>query len=334
MKLNVLNDLHIGAIRTSGTTPASAADLRKYILSSFEGLLNTIDGALLLNGDVFDTYSVPLTDLLGCYNLLADWLNRTDAVLFSNCGNHDISKDSSKLSSLQFLNALLLENFGPERVVIVDQPTMTPHGYIVPHLLNQDIFDLALSNVPPCSVVYLHCNVNNNFATQADHSLNITLEQLAALPCDYVVCAHEHHMRKVGKVTLPGNQIPTSISDCLNTKAKYYAVVENGVPELKQLSTIDAWYGELDWQNITASSAKFIRITGTATPEQAADVASRISELRRSSDAFVISNAVQIGSMDSEQASQSLESVKAFDVMGALRLILDEDEMTILGALK
>lgn len=334
-KLFVCSDIHIGAIRTSGVTPASALALRQYILNSFEELLKLADGQdLLINGDLYDSNTVPLYDLLESYRILAEWLRRNpSSTLYNSRGNHCISKNSAQLSSWSFLGSLLAEEFR-ERSLAVDEPTMTPHGYIIPHLLNQLLFEDALTNVPECEVLFLHCNIDNEFAVNSDHSLNTTSVQIKKLPIKHSIVGHEHHQRKVSNILLPGNQIPASISDCLNTKAKYYAVVTDGVPELKQLNSIDNWYEELNWQNITATSAKFIRVTGTATPEQAVDVASRISELRRSSDAFVISNAVQIGSIDQEQAAQSLESVKAFDVMGALRQILDEDEMTILGGLK
>lgn len=351
-KLYVLNDLHIGAMRTSGTTPASAAALRSYILSSFEELLHTAKGDLLLNGDLFDSYSVPLTDLLGCYSLLSDWLTRTDATLYSSCGNHDLSKDSSKLSSLQFLNALLVENFGPERVVVIDQPTMTPHGYVIPHLLNQEAMDTAIANMPACDVAYLHVNIDNPFATQSDHSLNVTSSQLLNMPCKHVVCGHEHHQRKVGKCLIPGNQIPTSISDCLNTKAKYYCVVENSEPSLVKLADIGFWYKEFDWQSLgklhtvdvfsdnllkvhdLTKCPMFIRVVGSTTAEQGVEVANAIASLRKAADSFVVSNAVKIESVEDSNIAESLESVKAFDVLGALREILSASEMQTLEGLK
>jgi DNA repair exonuclease SbcCD nuclease subunit len=334
MKLDVFSDLHIGAIRTSGTTVTSSLALRNYSLSSFEDLVYySVQADCLLNGDIFDSYSVPLTDLLGCYNILSDWLVRTSKVLYISNGNHDLSKDSSKLSSVEFLSALLVENFGPERVVVINEPTLTPHGYVIPHLLNQDVFDAALAATPKCDVVYLHCNVDNNFATQSDHSLNITSTQLLALPCKYVVCGHEHHRRDVGKCILPGNQIPTSISDCLHTQAKYYCSVEDGKPTLHLVGEIEAWYKEIDWRNPVESSAKFIRFIGNAAAEEGVAVANTIANYRKESSAFVVGNAVKIESVDDESIAESLESVKAFDVMGALREILTEGEIKKLESL-
>jgi DNA repair exonuclease SbcCD nuclease subunit len=334
-ELFVCSDVHVGSIRTAGTSPSSALALRQYILGSFEELLKLADGRdLLINGDLYDTNSVPLYDLLESYRILAEWLRRNpESVLYNSRGNHCISKSSAQLSSWSFLGDLLAQEFG-ERSVAIDEPTMTPHGYVIPHLLNQDLFDAALAATPKCDVVYLHCNVDNNFATQSDHSLNVTSTQLLALPCKHVVCGHEHHQRTVGKCLLPGNQIPTSISDCLHTKAKYCCSIESGEPTLHLVGEIDAWYAELDWRNPTESTAKFIRFIGTATAEEGVAVANTIATYRKNSDAFVVGNAVKIESVDDGSMAESLEDVKAFDVLGALKELLSAAEVKKLESLK
>lgn len=334
-KLFVCSDIHIGAIRTSGTTPASALALRQYTLDSFEDLLKLADGQdLAIVGDLYDTNSVPLYDLLESYRIIAEWLRRNPtSILYNARGNHCVSKNSAQLSSWSFLGNLLAREFG-ERSVSIDEPVMTPHGYIVPHLLNQDLLQEALENVPPCDVLYLHCNIDNEFAVNSDHSLNATSAQLEKLPIKHAVVGHEHHQRKVGSILLPGNQIPTSISDCLHATDKYYCVVENGTPQLKHLAPIESWYQEIDWRTPTPSAAKFIRFIGTATSEEGVAVANTIADYRKSSDAFVVGNAVKIESVEDESIAESLENVKAFDVMGALASILDAEEMKKIKGLK
>ncbi len=63
MTLRVINDTHIGAIRSAGTTAASQLALRKHILERFQKLLPAA-GDLLINGDLFDSFSAPMNDVL------------------------------------------------------------------------------------------------------------------------------------------------------------------------------------------------------------------------------------------------------------------------------
>ena len=71
----IINDLHIGAKRVAGTTPESAAKLRNYLLDAYARLLGLHDD-VLVNGDLFDTYNIPLSDLLNTYSISAEWLQQ------------------------------------------------------------------------------------------------------------------------------------------------------------------------------------------------------------------------------------------------------------------
>jgi DNA repair exonuclease SbcCD nuclease subunit len=317
--LTVINDLHIGTNRSAGTTPASAYALRNYILSEYANLLPDTD--VLINGDLFDTFAIPTEDLLKAYMITCSWLGK-GFKLWLSIGNHDLSKDSSKLSSFHLFSKLLANRF-PEQVFMVDKPIEFEYGYIIPHVLNQDLLDAELLKVPKCATLFLHCNYENNFATQSDHSLNITKDQVDALQVDEVVIAHEHQKRKIGKVSIPGNQVATSISDWLNCNGKFYW--KNS--ELVQWSGRKD-YAELDWRNPQDTDARFIRFVGHAKPEEAADMASVVAAYRRQSDAFIVSNAITVGE-NADLADlnlASLETLKAFDVMGALKEYLTEDE--------
>lgn len=333
MKLTVLNDTHIGAIRSAGTTTSSQYELRQAVLTDFKALLPT-SGDLLLLGDLFDTNNIPVSDVLATYIILNDWLRENqDSKLYNVTGNHDASKTSNVLSSFQFLGKLL-KLAHPTRYVHVDEPLMTPHGYIIPHLRNQDIFNLALQDVPEVDYLFVHCNYDNHFAAQADQSLNISADQAQACKAKHIVFAHEHHGRMSGKVMVPGNQIATSVSDWLSKQDKRYLVIADGKPEYVICKQRKDEFCELPWKNLEETNHKFIKVTGEATAEEASEVVNLINKFRKRSNAFVITNSVVIdtGTVKVDFDS-TLESVQQFSVMDALREIMTKEEMEVLEKL-
>lgn len=331
--LTVLSDAHIGAIRSAGTTPVTQYALRQHVLSEFKRLLPS-QGDLLLNGDVFDQNNVPISDVLQTYLTLNDWLTQhPESKLYNSIGNHDKSKTSTVLSSFQFLGKLL-ELAHPDRYVHIEEPKMTPHGYVIPHLRNQDLFNHALEQVPECDFLFVHANFDNGFAAQSDQSLNVSREQAEICKARLIVFGHEHHKRIVGKVIIPGNQIATSVSDWLSPQDKGYVTITNGSLALVHSAIRTTEFIELDWRNLQVSDHKFIRVAGDATGEEASDVVNAINTFRKKSDAFVITNAVAIstGSVKVDFDS-TLAAVQHFSVMDALKEIMTEDEMKVLEAL-
>ncbi len=98
--LTVINDTHLGAQRRAGTTPASAQALTQFTEQQFIELLDGARGDLLILGDLFDTYNVPLRTVLFAFFELSRWLDMNEGfTLHLVPGNHDLSKDSSKMSS-------------------------------------------------------------------------------------------------------------------------------------------------------------------------------------------------------------------------------------------
>ena len=328
INLAVLNDTHIGALRSAGTTIRSAQQLRQYLLDSFEAQLAVTDCDLLINGDLFDKENIPLSDLYATFRLLRAWMDKGHKLWLSP-GNHDLSKTSTTFSSFQML-AELLGYGNPQVQYIADLTEIYPGYWVLPHLPNQDLLNDRLARVPECHALYLHCNYDNNFAAQSDQSLNVSEAQARDCKAKYLIFGHEHQTRKMldDKVWIPGNQVPSSVSDCLNCKdsTKFLLRMVDGKPELVPCLTLP--YQELDWQALVPSDAKFIRITGTATAEQGSEVAQAISRYRSACPALVITNAVKMQTSDSamDQFAESLESVQAFDVLAALLELLDPKE--------
>lgn len=329
LNLTVINDTHAGAQRAAGTTPLTAWQLRQYALEEFERLVDQA-GSLVILGDLFDTGHVAMADILRVWEILRRHCSG-GAPLHLVPGNHDLEKTLTTLSSFQFLCKLLQTEF--PQVDIVDAPKFIREGvYVIPHLPNQDLFDLAMAEVPECQYLLVHCNYDNKFAVQSDHSLNMSVDQAARCKAKYIIFAHEHQARKAlnGKVFVAGNQFPTSVADCLGNDSKSMTMLTGGAPV-----RVDTWhregnYAEQDWRDLKDDGSKFIRVVGDAVATEAADVVSAIAKFRNKSKALVITNAVKVeGAADGEQIQITLEQVKSFDVLSALLECLDEREQGV-----
>ncbi len=331
--LTILNDIHAGAIRSAGTTPATRQTLRERILLKFESLLPE-QGDLLIGGDLFDATHIAASDLFAVYGILTRWLTANpNSFLYNSRGNHDCASSSNVMSSFDLLGKLLTMHF-PDRYVHIDKPTATPHGYVIPHMPNQVLFDDAVAAVPECDFLFTHCNISNNFAAQSDHSLNLSLDQIAKCKARHIVCAHEHHGRKLGKVTIPGCQIPTSVSDLLSPGDKQHAVIRDGKLTLHTCASRADEFAEMPWNDLKPSDAPFIRISGEAAAAQASEALAAVAAYRRTSEALVVANAVKVQAAEGADFEDAVADMKGYDVMSMLREVLGPNEVKILEGLK
>jgi DNA repair exonuclease SbcCD nuclease subunit len=332
MNLTALNDWHIGAVRAAGTTPATAYQLRQDLLAEFEDTLHNIDTDVLLNGDLFDGPDIPKPDLLRTFQILSDWVTRTGKRVIASNGNHDLSKNSTQLSSFQLLVALLQEVHGPS-VTHVAELTLFPNSEnvkfaVLPHVANQELFNLAMEQVPECDYLFVHCNYDNGFAVESDHSLNMSREQAEACKARFIVFGHEHQGRVElgGKVVIVGNQVPSSVSDCLNNAEKAFFQIVEGSRHLPVTWKAEGDFSEQDWRSLT-DTGRFIRVTGTATATEAPEFTKAMSRFRQTAKALVITNAVRIeGVNDAEQLVMTQEEINNFNIRGALAEMLTPEE--------
>ena len=328
--ITILNDLHIGAVRSAGTTPQTAYKLRQGLLKGLENLLDKIHTDVLVNGDFFDGPNIPMADLLGAYVIVTQWLARGKHLWLSD-GNHDLSKNSTVLSSFQFFAKLLVESY-PEQVVHISGAGqhIGNRRYVIPHVANQDLFNLELTRMPAnMDVLFLHANYDNKFAVEADHSLNMSEDQAKEISVDLIVFAHEHQNRQAlkGKVQIVGNQLPSSVSDCLGNGEKYLAVLaEDNLLDMVQVLNVDTVFSQQDWRSLE-DTTDFIRVTGTATAAEAAQMISVIAKFRADSSALVITNAVKVdGQNDTDEMALSHEDITTFNVMAELLSLLTPEE--------
>ena len=340
----IINDLHIGAKRVAGTTPESAARLRFFLQDCFESVLKSADDDIAVNGDLFDTHQVPLSDLLVSYSAIADWLRSSGRRIYLLAGNHDLSKSSIELSSFEMMARLLIPLF-PEQVVYMQGGGWVDEAqgiYAVTHVVNQAEFDLQLERVPAeAKALLLHCNYDSPFAEHADHSLNLTREvakQLVERGVQIVI-GHEHHPSSFfgGKVLIPGNQFPASVADCVTPEGRVICekhclrINADGYGEKVRTwqHTDDTGFVNIPWGQLEGQTLRdaedfqgFIRVSGTAEPEEVAEALKRISRLRQKSQALVVANAVRAITRDSgvEEIAESIDDVRKVDVV---QLVLD-----------
>lgn len=332
-KLTILNDTHIGVIRNAGTTPASQWALRPHVLTKFKSLL-PVSGDLMILGDLFNSSNVNVYDIAKTYEILTDWLSSTKGKLYLVAGNHDLSKTSTTLSSFEFLCNLLSKSY-TERVVVVLQPTMTPYGYVIPHLANQDLFNAALEDVPETDFLFLHCNYDNNFAAQSDQSLNLSCEQALKLPVKTIVFGHEHKSRqlvaksadKSVNILIPGNQIATSVADWQGCKYKQYLVIENGGFDTYTCAQASDEYAEMLWNDLEKTTHNFVKLVGTVNEDTEAETITALNRLRQIHEAFVVSYGVSIVSENRTAAFEAAaKTAKSFDIWEVLKEYLSEKE--------
>lgn len=343
----ILNDIHLGVNRQGGTTPASREALRTYLFSSFRNAVeNCTEPHLLILGDLFDQFEIDGRDWVEAYLILSNFLSAEKSrFLTLVAGNHDHSPKGQKVSSFEMLCRVLKEQspfdvtvVGIDDMACVDDGKTHPEGasvYAVAHASNQDTFQANLTSlltlVKSGDRVLLHANFNNGFAAESDHSLNLSAEtaQLYIEKGVSLYTAHEHQSRSAlsGYVTVFGNQWPSSVADCLNNNTKYMHVMDG--KGVLPFATWDKFtgYAEIDWRELTLdpSTRMFIKITGTASMNEAGDCISAIAKFRSKSDAFVVSNGVKIdGIADNEALPESFEVTKAFDVLEFIYSNLDD----------
>ena len=346
----ILNDHHLGVKRVAGTTPVSTLMLQQYLVDNFEKLLKGINEDVCVLGDLFDSYLIDLVTIKLVANVIREWLNKnTDCGFVMVRGNHDAINNIGSMGSLDFLMWLLEAEYDC-RIQYITEPEyiVDTYHYVIPHLQNQDLFNTALDNVPAeASTLLLHANYDNFFATEADHSLNISESQAirSNKKGTKIFLGHEHSARRPSPhVHVLGNQFPSSISDCKGQAKKYYHYLNNDTCELVKL---DSWcsdeYTEIDCHALMekdgeyfpTNNVKFVRIVGACTATEAPQVIRAIAYYRKKSEAFIVSNAVKIeGLLAMEDLPDNMEDAKSFDALEALFSMLAEEHVSVIKKMK
>lgn len=366
MQALILNDTHLGFARKGGTTQHSAEALHDYLYKGFEEqVMAHTDKVFIHGGDLFDSFEATNLNILRAFNVFVDFIENSKKPLYLLRANHDWHPSGSKVSAWDMM-ARILKSIYPERVNLVygEFASLYENVYAIGHCANQALFDFAMDEAVVHSKkdtgykwLILHANYDNPFAEQADHSLNVSASKAHELvKAGYkLVFAHEHQARYLkfnaeGKtsycgisdadVVIMGNQLPSSVSDCLSHGVAQAKGVKNlHILSEDKIEAIPTWEREgsfirVDWSELNlVSKEKFIRVEGNIEQSQVDEVFSVIQRFRNKSDAYIITNAVKIEGMnalDEEEANISIEDIKTFDIMGEfLKLFTAEEQKTL-----
>jgi hypothetical protein len=342
----VINDLHIGVNRAGGTTPQSQAALRDYLRNGLEQLISQEDEFVIVNGDLFDSFTVDTMEVMKTAVIFLKWLSKSDSRgLHIIAGNHDWSPRGDRLSGFHLLAYMLSFSENEHQVVVHDDGLgrVCKNVWCIPHMPNQELFNAEVIKASEMDGkgkhLLLHCNYKNAFTENSDHSLNLNDDQVNLLMEAgwTLVFGHEHvgRVMRSGKVVIVGNQYPSSVIDCIGDDDKHCLRIQDGLLHLERTWAGHENYVEVDWKDLKVSDKyQFIRVTGEASAAEAADVIKAVSKLRQSHSAYVITNAVKIEGCDlSNELAGSIEDIKVFDVVGAIMSELTEQEQNVVKGL-
>ena len=349
----IINDVHVACSRVAGTTPATQSALRQYVRDNLAAILQANPTEhVVCNGDFFDGFQVDTGELIKAYDILVKHMETGSLTLIM--GNHDASEKAGRVSSFHLLCHFLKESAAASgtHFQMIDHTDgfcrVAQNVYAVSHCMNQDLFNLeidkAVANPIEGAYLLLHTNYKNGHAENSDHSLNLNDEQVGNLMRAgwNLVIAHEHqgYTLRGERVIVVGNQLPTSVADCIGDETKHCLRIEDGKHEFVETWNAKGNYIEVDWQELRNGTAapdehRFIRITGEARADQAADVVNVVAKFRQTSDALVIGNAVKVEgqAVFDEMALESTESIRAFDVLGCIFEKLEPREVEVVRSL-
>lgn len=108
-KILFIGDPHLGRKFVTGVPSHRVGDREEYVYSQFKRLLDVTNDPLITKiiivGDLFDKFIVNPTITLEAYQMLSQVQDNVHVYLIP--GNHDLSKDTTKVSSFQLLTQLL-----------------------------------------------------------------------------------------------------------------------------------------------------------------------------------------------------------------------------------
>jgi DNA repair exonuclease SbcCD nuclease subunit len=256
---------------------------------------NTVDKATTCGneciqlGDLFDDFNVSAEVFCEGFMLA----KRMKATLV---GNHDLSKNTDRVSSLHLLNR-------PFGIDVATSVTSFKEGmttfHMIPHQLTQEKFEGALTNLihnypfksARFHVLCLHCNWGEHRGAEGDNYLPAPLAKaLFDAGVTLIVSGHEHNYREPMKgVVMVGSILPYSFGE-METKYVLDYDTQTGV-----YARVPVWeasrYVKLSCkdflENDIVHGVQFIEVTGDIDVEQAALLNRKTNNLFRNSDDII-----------------------------------------------
>lgn len=324
--ITLFSDTHLGASRSSHTTPASRQRLKEALYRAARDALVPGNHNYCL-GDLFDSYDVDGKTLLQ-----GNYITRNaDFVL---AGNHDFANRSDTCSGLEVLMSMNPGKFESERSLLAKVSYRKWRDgdclfYAVGHKLTQELFeasldaavDDAIAAAHDNSVLLLHCNYDSPFAKN-EATLNLTANVAEALfgGFDLIFIGHEHMPRveQDGRLVLVGNTHPTSFAD-ISDKYRWHLDTDKMTYSQAKLWDKAKGYLALPVESLLNADyeitphTQFIEVTGEIDAKDMPQVARATARLWRESEhLLMVRNAVaRLGALQSPQTVDRFEDIPA-----------------------
>jgi DNA repair exonuclease SbcCD nuclease subunit len=208
--IQTIGDPHLGRKFKTGVPIHRLGEREQTVKQSFNDLLNPTDSLIkyvIVMGDLFDKFIVSPTDVQFAYNQLFEASQKNKNVMYSVLpGNHDLSKDISKVSSFELFAQLCslssrlgFEGYLSTLVFIPLEATI-----LLPIIVGDKYqVNLLLDSYSPFSANSInnqHLKTIKEWPTISfGHYDSITYDGAGYLPCegildnsDLVVSGHEH----------------------------------------------------------------------------------------------------------------------------------------------
>lgn len=237
----LIGDVHLGRKFKNKDIPLDKRGFREkllrirfeqYIKTGIEEVQKGTCSCIVQLGDLFDSFCVSYEDLLYAYEQL-DKFNDTKIDCYILAGNHDISKDTERVSALELLDLMFLRSTKTKYVHILITDTITAYDDDEVHILMP--YSHQNNTVEGTKIFqdnehkqYLYGHFDEPFPVEWQHQF------------EHVYTGHIHKPKTEGNITVVGSILPfTFAEDPTNTFMRtvtldeYYEDLNNGVSEYR-----------------------------------------------------------------------------------------------------
>lgn len=238
MNYITIGDVHLGKKFKSKDIPLDKRGIREQLLvARFNQLVDkAIENKNALGviqlGDLFDSFCVSYEDLIQAYQILKKFEdNKVRCYILA--GNHDISKDSQRISAFSILKKLFQRTLGTSRYVFFIEGSpyamISPSNeriLLVPYIHGKTAAEILSSEVNPVYSTTVYGHFEESDFDWLKHHFN------------QIYTGHIHLPRKEGNLTVVGSIMPfTFAEDVTNTFMKTCTLQEYEADYVKGLTS-------------------------------------------------------------------------------------------------
>lgn len=299
----LFTDPHLGTRRAAHTTRESSKRLTLALFKQAWDVIEDAEKPICL-GDLFDRAFNDESILVQGYEIASN-------CMWTLAGNHDETNREGTITSLRALQEM--------GCAIISSPSLSePYFdnfeplYFVPHHASQELFEQAMLGAAEhasreragrASVLMLHCNYDQPFATE-DDTLNLSpaIAQKLLESFDYIFLGHEHKPSTHfdGRVVILGNTHATSFAD-ISDKFSYQLEITDYEINLRKdriWSKDERFASVMFGQDLPdLSGVQFIDVIGAA--DEAVAVADFMQQVwENAPDALAVRNSVSVAGVN------------------------------------